>query len=66
MKVKFKKLNDSAVLPEKAYASESKKTFAYDCVAVSREPYVVDGVVIPDHYVYGLGFALQLDTEHAN
>lgn len=66
MKVKFKKTNENARLPERAYSEDARKTFAYDCYAVSREPYKVDGKVIPDHYVYGLGFALQLDTEHAD
>lgn len=61
MKVKFKKIDPNARIPEKAHDSD----FCYDCYATSREPWVVDGVTIPDHYVYGLGFALQLETEHA-
>lgn len=55
MRVKIKRLNPNAIIPQKAHDSD----FCYDCYAVSEEE------VAPGVWKYGLGFALQLDTEHA-
>lgn len=54
MKVKFKKLNENAVIPFKAY----DKDFCYDVVAVSEEE------VAPNVWKYGLGFALRIERAH--
>lgn len=55
MRVKFKKFDVNAKMPEKAHDSD----FCYDCYAVSEEE------IAPNVWRYGLGFALQLDTPHA-
>lgn len=51
MKVKFKKYNKEAVMPEKAY----DKDFCYDVYAVSEEE------IAPNVWKYGLGFGLQIE-----
>lgn len=56
MRVKFKKLNENAVIPTKAHNDD----FCYDCYAVSAEE------IAPNVWKYGLGFALQLETGHAD
>lgn len=56
MKVKIKKIDSSATIPEKAHDSD----FGYDCYAVSEQE------IAPNVWKYGLGFAIQLDTEHAD
>lgn len=56
MRVKFKKLDPKATIPAKAHDSD----FCYDCYAVSEEE------IAPNVWKYGLGFALQLETEHAD
>lgn len=53
LRIKLKKLNDSAVLPSKA----TSKDFCYDVVAVSEEQ------VAPDVWRYGLGFAYEFDFD---
>lgn len=57
MKVKFKKLNDNAVMPKKAHESD----FCYDIVATSCEK------IAPNVYKYGTGLAMQIErTEFAD
>lgn len=56
MRVKFKKIDPNAKIPQKAHDSD----FCYDCWATSEEE------IAPGVWKYGLGFALQLDTEHAD
>lgn len=51
MEVKFKKYNEAARIPEKAY----DKDFCYDVYAVSEEE------VAPNVWKYGLGFGLQIE-----
>ena len=51
MEVKFKKYNDAARIPQKAY----DKDFCYDVYAVSEEE------VAPNVWKYGLGFGLQIE-----
>ena len=51
MKVKFKKLNEKAVMPTKAHDDD----FCYDVVATSCEE------IAPNVYRYGTGIALQID-----
>lgn len=51
MKVKIKKYNQNAKIPEKAY----DKDFCYDVYAVSEEE------VAPNVWKYGLGFGLQIE-----
>lgn len=50
MKVKFKKYDEKARIPEKAYEGD----FCYDVYAVSEEE------VAPNVWKYGLGFGLQI------
>lgn len=50
MKVKLKRFNDEAVIPQKAYG----KDFCFDLVAVSEEQ------IAPNVWKYGFGFGLQL------
>lgn len=56
MRVKFKKVDVNAKMPEKAHDSD----FCYDCYAVSEEE------IAPNVWRYGLGFAIQNDTQHAD
>ena len=57
MKVKFKKLNEKAVMPKKAHESD----FCYDMVATSCEK------IAPNVYKYGTGLAMQIErTEFAD
>lgn len=51
MKVKFKKLNEKAVMPYKAHDDD----FCYDLVATSCEE------IAPNVYKYGTGLALQIN-----
>lgn len=51
MKVKFKKYDKDARIPEKAYA----KDFCYDVYAVSEEE------IAPNVWKYGFGFGLQIE-----
>jgi dUTP pyrophosphatase len=51
MILKFKKYNENAVIPQKAY----EKDFCYDLVAVSEEE------IAPNVWKYGFGFGLQID-----
>lgn len=51
MKVKFKKLNENAVVPFKTY----DKDFCYDVVATSCEE------IAPNIYKYGIGLAFQIE-----
>ena len=51
MKVKFKKLNEKAVIPFKKHDDD----FCYDLVATSCEE------IAPNVYKYGTGLALQID-----
>ena len=51
MKVKLKKLNENARLPEKARAGD----FCYDVYAVSEEE------IAPNIWKYGLGFKYEID-----
>lgn len=51
MLVKFKRYNDNAVIPQKAY----DKDFCYDLVAVSEEE------IAPNVWKYGFGFGLQIE-----
>lgn len=53
MKVKFKKYDKDARLPEKAYA----KDFCYDVYAISEEE------IAPNVWKYGFGFGLQLERD---
>lgn len=53
MKVKFKKYDKDARIPEKAYA----KDFCYDVYAVSEEE------IAPNVWKYGFGFGLQLERD---
>lgn len=53
MRIKIKKLSPNAVIPFKSHESD----FCYDVVAVSEEE------IAPNVWKYGLGFALQPDTE---
>lgn len=53
MKVKIKKLNKDAVIPQKAYEGD----FCYDVYAVSEEE------VAPNVWKYGLGFGLQIERD---
>lgn len=53
MKVKFKKYDKDARIPEKAYA----KDFCYDVYAVSEEE------IAPNVWKYGLGFGLQIERD---
>lgn len=50
MKVKFKKYDEKARIPEKAYEGD----FCYDVYAVSEEE------IAPNVWKYGLGFGLQI------
>lgn len=57
MKVKFKRLNENAVMPKKAHESD----FCYDIVASSCEK------IAPNVYKYGTGLAMQIErTEFAD
>lgn len=51
MKVKIKKFNKDAVIPQKAYDGD----FCYDVYAVSEEE------IAPNVWKYGLGFGLQIE-----
>lgn len=51
MRVKIKKYNQNAKIPEKAY----DKDFCYDVYAVSEEE------IAPNVWKYGLGFGLQIE-----
>lgn len=51
MILKFKKYNENAVIPQKAY----DKDFCYDLVAVSEEE------IAPNVWKYGFGFGLQIE-----
>lgn len=51
MLVKFKRYNENAVIPQKAY----DKDFCYDLVAVSEEE------IAPNVWKYGFGFGLQIE-----
>lgn len=51
MVLKFKKYNEKAVIPQKAY----DKDFCYDLVAVSEEE------IAPNVWKYGFGFGLQIE-----
>ena len=51
MKIKFKRYNENAVIPQKAY----DKDFCYDLVAVSEEE------IAPNVWKYGFGFGLQIE-----
>lgn len=53
MKVKFKKYDKDARLPEKAYA----KDFCYDVYAISEEE------IAPNVWKYGFGFGLQIERD---
>lgn len=53
MIIKFKKLDENARIPEKAHGSD----FCYDCWAVSEKE------VAPNVWMYGLGFALQIERD---
>lgn len=53
MVIKFKRYNENAVIPQKAY----DKDFCYDLVAVSEEE------IAPNVWKYGFGFGLQIDRE---
>ena len=53
MKVKFKKYDKDARIPEKAYA----KDFCYDVYAISEEE------IAPNVWKYGFGFGLQIERE---
>lgn len=53
MKVKFKKYDKDARIPEKAYA----KDFCYDVYAVSEEE------IAPNVWKYGFGFGLQIERD---
>lgn len=53
MKVKFKKYDKDARIPEKAYA----KDFCYDVYAVSEEE------IAPNVWKYGFGFGLQMERD---
>jgi deoxyuridine 5'-triphosphate nucleotidohydrolase len=53
MKVKFKKLNENAVMPKKAHDDD----FCYDVVATSCEE------IAPNVYKYGTGLALQIGEQ---
>jgi dUTP pyrophosphatase len=57
MKVKFKRLNENAVMPKKAHESD----FCYDIVATCCEK------IAPNVYKYGTGLAMQIErTEFAD
>lgn len=51
MILKFKRYNENAVIPQKAY----DKDFCYDLVAVSEEE------IAPNVWKYGFGFGLQIE-----
>lgn len=51
MLVKFKRYNENAVIPQKAY----DKDFCYDLVAVSEEE------IAPNVWKYGFGFGIQIE-----
>ena len=53
MKVKFKRLNENAVMPKKAHDDD----FCYDMVATSCEE------IAPNVWEYGTGIALQFDED---
>lgn len=53
MKIKFKRYNENAVIPQKAY----DKDFCYDLVAVSEEE------IAPNVWKYGFGFGLQIKRQ---
>jgi dUTP pyrophosphatase len=53
MKVKFKKYDKDARLPEKAY----DKDFCYDVYAISEEE------IAPNVWKYGFGFGLQIERD---
>ena len=53
MKIKFKRYNENAVIPQKAY----DKDFCYDLVAVSEEE------IAPNVWKYGFGFGLQIERD---
>lgn len=53
MILKFKKYNENAVIPHKAY----DKDFCYDLVAVSEEE------IAPNVWKYGFGFGLQINRQ---
>lgn len=52
MKIKFKKLDPNARIPEKAHEDD----FCYDVFAVSEEE------IAPNVWKYGLGFAIEMDN----
>lgn len=56
MKVKFKRLHPNAIIPTKAHGDD----FCYDCYAVSEKQ------IAPNVWKYGLGFALQIETQQAS
>lgn len=56
MIVKFKRYNENAVIPQKAY----DRDFCYDLVAVSEEE------IAPNVWKYGFGFGLQIDRKNTN
>lgn len=51
MKIKFKRYNENAVIPKKAY----DKDFCYDLVAVSEEE------IAPNVWKYGFGLGFQIE-----
>lgn len=51
MKIKFKRYNENAVIPQKAY----DKDFCYDLVAISEEE------IAPNVWKYGFGFGMQIE-----
>ena len=51
MNIKFKRYNENAVIPQKAY----DRDFCYDLVAVSEEE------IAPNVWKYGFGFGLQIE-----
>lgn len=53
MVIKFKRYNENAVIPQKAY----DKDFCYDLVAVSEEE------IAPNVWKYGFGFGLQIKRQ---
>lgn len=53
MKVKFKKYDKDARIPQKAYA----KDFCYDVYAISEEE------IAPNVWKYGFGFGLQIERD---
>lgn len=55
IKVKYKRLNENARLPEKTHDSD----YCYDVWAISEEE------IAPRVWKYGLGFALQIDRHNS-